>query len=178
VNVLNYVKRLNPDESVNWIVSETTESTGISKTYVFKIRSESVRNPLVIPNKRQSKWLRRNNREVKYDDFIRSSIRRIAVNWTRVGSNKTPHKMNNTSFKTKDMEQLIQQRLDSVTADRWTDCVDMWNALRADEIQDDIEPLIIKIGENSSSSDDSVDSDQGTNGEFNDHYMQGKAPLH
>jgi hypothetical protein len=34
----------------------------------------------------------------------------------------------------------------------------MW---RADEIQDNIEPLIIKIGENSSSSDNSVDSDQG-----------------
>jgi hypothetical protein len=71
-----------------------------------------------------------------------------------VGSNKTPHKMNNTSFKTKDIEQLIQQRLDSVTADRWTECVehvnrveaDMW---RTDEIQDDSEQLIIKIGENS-----------------------------
>jgi hypothetical protein len=26
VNVFNYLKRLNPDKSVNWIVSETTES--------------------------------------------------------------------------------------------------------------------------------------------------------
>jgi hypothetical protein len=44
---------------------------------VCKIRSESARGPLVTPNKkRQSKGLRRNNREVKYDDFIRSSIRR------------------------------------------------------------------------------------------------------
>jgi hypothetical protein len=49
---------------------------------------------------------------------------------------------------------------------------------RADEMQDDIEPLIIKIGENSSSSDDSPDSDQGTNGEDNDHYMEGIVPLH
>jgi hypothetical protein len=72
---------------------------------------------------------------------------------------------------------------DSVTADRWTDCVErvkrveagMWTA---DEIHDDIEPLIIKIGENSSSNDDSADSDQGTNGEDNDHYIQGIAPLH
>jgi hypothetical protein len=34
---------------------------------------------------------------------------------------------------------------------------------RAEEIQDDIkQPLITKPGENSSSSDDSTDSDQGT----------------
>jgi hypothetical protein len=59
---------------------------------------------------------------------------------------------------------------DSVTADKWTDCMEhvkrveagMW---RADKIQDDIEPLIIKIGVNSSCSDDSADSDQGMNGE-------------
>jgi hypothetical protein len=51
----------------------------------------------------------------------------------------------------------------------------MW---RADEIQDDIEPFIIKIGENGSSSDDSADSDQGMNGEDNDHYMEGIALLH
>jgi hypothetical protein len=40
VNVFNYLKRLNPDKSVNWIVSETDEAIGISKTSVFKIRSE------------------------------------------------------------------------------------------------------------------------------------------
>jgi hypothetical protein len=55
--------------------------TGLSslafRKLVSKIRSESARGPLVTPNKkRQSKGLRRNNREVKYDDFIRSSIRR------------------------------------------------------------------------------------------------------
>jgi hypothetical protein len=52
-------------------------------------------------------------------------------------------------------------RFDSVMAGKWTDCVEhvkrveagIW---RADEIQDDFEPLIIKIGENSSSSDDSA----------------------
>jgi hypothetical protein len=65
------------DKSVNWIVSETTEGTGVSKTSVFKISSESARGPLVTPNKkRQSKGVRRNSGEVKYDDFIRSSIRR------------------------------------------------------------------------------------------------------
>jgi hypothetical protein len=81
------------------------------------------------------------------------------------------------------MEQLIQQGFDSVTPDRWKDCVEhvkcvetgMW---RADEIQDDIEPLIIKTGENESSSDDSADSDQGTNGEDNDHYTITITPFH
>jgi hypothetical protein len=55
-----------------------------------------------------------------------------------------------------------------MTSDRWTDCVEHVKAgiWRADEIQDDIEPLIIKIGGNSST------SDQGMNGEFNGHYMQ------
>jgi hypothetical protein len=68
-------------------------------------------------------------------------------------------------------------------SDRRTDCVEhvkrveagMW---RAEETQDDIEPLIIKIGESSSSSDYSADSDQGMNGKDNDHYMQGIASLH
>jgi hypothetical protein len=66
VNVFNYLKRLNPDKSVNWIVSETAEATGISKTSVFKIRTESVRGPLVTPSKkRQSNGVRRNSRKVK-----------------------------------------------------------------------------------------------------------------
>jgi hypothetical protein len=72
---------------------------------------------------------------------------------------------------------------DSVTADRWTDCAEhvkrveagMWGA---DEIHDNIKTLIIKIGENSSSSDVSDDSDQGKNSEDIDHYMEGIAPLH
>jgi hypothetical protein len=76
VTVFNYLKCLNPDKCVNWIVSETTEATGILATSVFKICSESARGPLVTPNKkRQSKGLCRNRREVKYDDIIRSSIR-------------------------------------------------------------------------------------------------------
>jgi hypothetical protein len=57
------------------------KATDISTTSVFKIRNESARDPLVTPNKkRQSKGLRRNSREVKYDDFIISYIRRITVN--------------------------------------------------------------------------------------------------
>jgi hypothetical protein len=63
---------------------------------------------------------------------------------------------------------------DSVTADRWTDCAEhvkrveagMWGA---DEILDNIKTLIIKLGENSPSSDVSVDSDQCTNSEDIDH---------
>jgi hypothetical protein len=72
LTVFNYVKRFNPDKSVNWIVSETTAATGISRTSVFKIRSESARDPLVTPNKkRQSKGI-----VGKHDDIIRSSMRR------------------------------------------------------------------------------------------------------
>jgi hypothetical protein len=36
----------------------------------------------------------------------------------------------------------------------------------------------MNTGQNSSSSDDSAGSDQGTNGEDNYHYMEGIAPLH
>jgi hypothetical protein len=35
VNVFNYLKPLSPDKSVDWIVTETAEATGIS-TSVFK----------------------------------------------------------------------------------------------------------------------------------------------
>jgi hypothetical protein len=62
VKVFNYLKRPNPDKSVNWTVSETAEATGISKTLFFKIRTESARGPLVTPNKkRQSNGVRRNS---------------------------------------------------------------------------------------------------------------------
>jgi hypothetical protein len=51
------------------------------------------------------------------------------------------------NIKIKDMDQLIQQGFDSVTADMWTDCIEhvkrveagMWRA-------DDTEPSIMKIG--------------------------------
>jgi hypothetical protein len=74
----------------------------------------------------------------------------------------------------------MQQVFDS---DRWTDCAEhvksveagMW---RAGEIHDNIKILIIKIDENSLSSDVSADSGQGTNSKDNDHYMEGIAPLH
>jgi hypothetical protein len=49
---------------------------------------------------------------------------------------------------------------------------------RADEIQDDIEPLMKNFGDNISSSDDSADSDQGNSGEDDDDYMEGLKPLH
>jgi hypothetical protein len=63
-----------------------------------------------------------------------------------------------------------------MTSDRWTDCVEQVKRVeagiwRADEIQDGIEPLIIKIGGNSSY------SDQEMNGEDHGHYMQGIVPV-
>jgi hypothetical protein len=107
-------------------------------------------------------------------------LKPIEIAWAQI---KHHIQMNNTSFKIKYMEQLFQQGFESVTADRWTDCVEhvtrveagMW---RAEEIHDDIEPLLMNTGQNSSSSDDSAGSDQGTNGEDNYHYMEGIAPLH
>jgi hypothetical protein len=63
-------------------------------------------------------------------------LKPIEIVWAQI---KHHIQMNNTSFKIKDMEQLFQQGFESVTADRWTDCVEhvtrveagMW---RADEI--------------------------------------------
>jgi hypothetical protein len=63
-----------------------------------------------------------------------------------------------------------------VTVDRWQDCAEYvkhveTGMLRADRIRDDTEPLIIKLGENSSFSDDLADGNQSTNGKDNNHYI-------
>jgi hypothetical protein len=56
--------------------------------------------------------------------------------------------------------------------------IKIWfDSVTADGMQDNIEPLIVVFGDNSSSSEDSAYSDQGNRGE-DDHYMEGAEPLH
>jgi hypothetical protein len=49
--------------------------------------------------------------------------------WAQVKHNV---KMIDTCFKIKDMEQLIQQGFDSITADRWKGCVENVTGIEAD----------------------------------------------
>jgi hypothetical protein len=53
VNVLNYIKAKNPDESVCWLAAETATATGTSKNTVFKILSEAARDPLRTSNNKR-----------------------------------------------------------------------------------------------------------------------------
>jgi hypothetical protein len=74
--------------------------------------------------------------------------------------------MNNTSFKIKDTEWITQQRLDNVMADRWEQRVEVVKGVeadmcKADNMQDNSEPLIRNFSNNRPSSDDSPDQDQG-----------------
>jgi hypothetical protein len=56
---------------VNWIVSQTVQTSGVSKTSVFKVRSKSAWGLLVTTSKkRQSKGVHRNSRKMKYDGVI------------------------------------------------------------------------------------------------------------
>jgi hypothetical protein len=61
---------------VNCVANETTEATGISKTLVFKVCSESLRGTLVNQSKTRQNKVRKKRREVKYDDFFRNPMRR------------------------------------------------------------------------------------------------------
>lgn len=77
LNVFEYFKTRNPDKSVSWVVSETAEATGISEKSVYSIRRQSSRGPVLTPSKkRQRKRKQKNSRELKYDEFTRSCIRR------------------------------------------------------------------------------------------------------
>ena len=68
----------------------------------------------------------------------------------------------NTNFKSAYMQQLIEEGFNSVSIENWRNYVshvktvesDMW---KADEWQDDIDPVIIPIGEDSSIESDMVE---------------------
>jgi transposase len=67
----------NTDKSSSWLAAETATATGTSKNTVFNIRSEAARGPLRTPNKkRRSRGTRSSSRKVKYNDCVRSGIRR------------------------------------------------------------------------------------------------------
>jgi transposase len=73
VNVFDYIKGKNPDESVSWLAAETATAAGTSKNTVLNIRSEAARGPLrTLNKKRRSRGTRSNSRKVKYNDFVRN----------------------------------------------------------------------------------------------------------
>lgn len=77
VNIYNYLKGKNPGKPVQWIADETAAAVGVSSTTVFATRREAASGTIKTPNKkRKSRCIRVNSREAKYDDFVRSAIRR------------------------------------------------------------------------------------------------------
>ena len=77
--VYDYIARKNPGKSVNWFVKECAEATGVSVPTIYQIRSEASRGPLVSPKKKKKKCEtpRKNSRQVKYSDSVKTGIRRI-----------------------------------------------------------------------------------------------------
>lgn len=73
-------------------------------------------------------------------------------------------KMNNTTFKVKDMEELITQGYRNITLDNWQNYVkhikdveaNMW---KVDDLQDNLEEFIINVGESSASETEDYLSD-------------------
>jgi hypothetical protein len=91
--------------------------------------------------------------------------------------------MNNTSFKIKGMKRLIQQGLDNVMVDRWEQCVELVKGVeadtcKADDMQDNSEPLTVNFSDNRPSSNDLPDEDHEYNSKDNDHYTEGTETLH
>jgi transposase len=74
--------------------------------------------------------------------------------------------VNNTQFETNLMDKLIHEGFGHVTVENWRNYVrhvkeieaKMW---RADEIQDNIDPLIINLGDDSSSAESSPSEESG-----------------
>jgi hypothetical protein len=75
INVNNYFK--NPDKIDNYIVNETCNATCTSRASFKRIRKEAAPPPLRTPEKHR-KVTYHTDRYVKYDDFVRSAMRRKA----------------------------------------------------------------------------------------------------
>lgn len=81
----------------------------------------------------------------------------IELVWAQI---KHHVKMNNTTFKVKDTEELIQRAYSTVTIDNWRNYIkhvkgienDMWIV---DNLQDDIEEFVIHVTHSSSSENES-----------------------
>ncbi|PSN50739.1 hypothetical protein C0J52_01209 [Blattella germanica] len=75
INVLNYMKERNPDQSLSWTVAETILATGVGYATIYGLRKEISKGPLQTPKVKKHTGPNRHSLCVKYGDDIRNKIR-------------------------------------------------------------------------------------------------------
>ncbi len=77
LKVFEYLKRNHPKRSQSFVVNELCKATGISRRSFYIIKKENEKGEITTPKKTRATGLKcRTIRKVKYDDFVRSAIRR------------------------------------------------------------------------------------------------------
>lgn len=76
LNLMHYLKEKNSRTSVTELVKEISKATGCSERTIYKIRKEASKGLTAITTKtRLRKRENKNSRNVKYDSYVKSSIR-------------------------------------------------------------------------------------------------------
>lgn len=77
LNVYSYFKKTFSEETETEIIKKTCEATCVSRRTFYRLKKESAKAQVITPRKqRKSGVTYKSSRDVKYDDFLRSAIRR------------------------------------------------------------------------------------------------------
>lgn len=77
LNVYNYFKISISEETDSEIIKKTCEATGVSRRTVYRLKKESAKGQVITPRKnRKTGVTYKSSRRVKYDELVRSAIRR------------------------------------------------------------------------------------------------------
>lgn len=77
LNLINYLKKKHSEKSISEVIREISKATGCSERTIYKIRKEASKGITVINNRtRLRKNENKNSRNIKYDSFIKSLIRK------------------------------------------------------------------------------------------------------
>lgn len=82
MNLMSYLKEKHVKKSLSEIIREISASTGCSERTIYKIKKEASKGVTFAPSKtRVRKKENKNSRNIKYDSFVKSSIRRKVYNY-------------------------------------------------------------------------------------------------
>lgn len=82
LNLMYYLKEKNSNRSISEVIREISKATGCSERTIYKIRKEASKGVIVSSNRtRLRKKENKNSRNVKYDSYVKSAIRKKIHNY-------------------------------------------------------------------------------------------------
>lgn len=82
LNLMHYLKEKNSGRSISEVIREISKATGCSERTIYKIRKEASKGIVVTANRtRLRKKENKNSRNVKYDSYVKSGIRKKVHNY-------------------------------------------------------------------------------------------------